>query len=68
MIFFENYTVQDKRPQHARTYTSMNISTLTLSYEYLWRTEPVDLEIHEVTIGAVVRDIPVDSETPIVIS
>jgi hypothetical protein len=66
MIFFENYTVQGKRSQHARTLTHMNTSTLTLTYEHLRRTEPVDLEIHEVTTDVMVRDIPIDSETSMV--
>jgi hypothetical protein len=50
--FFENYTVQHRYSQHLRTLTPINTRTQTLPYEHLRRTEPANLEIHKVTIGA----------------
>jgi len=50
-IFFENYTLQPRRPHtHAHSPLWTHIRKLYL-YEHLRRTEPADLEIHEVTIG-----------------
>jgi hypothetical protein len=50
-FFFENYTVQRRRPQHARTFNPWTHVRKPYFYEHLGRTEPTDLEIHKVTSG-----------------
>ena len=52
ILFFENYIVQRKRPQYACTLTCMSTRTQTLPLLAPRRTEPADLEIHEVTTDA----------------